>query len=78
MKMDFYAMKMDLYGSLSLALSRAAYRAIKKAMVAASVAAPETTIVPGTMPKSTPAVIVRGIAGRATISRAVYRAPYAT
>jgi hypothetical protein len=52
-------------------LSRAAYLAIKKAIVAASVALNDTMIVPGRGPKITPAVIVRGIAGTASTSSPV-------
>ena len=52
-------------------LSLATYLAMRNEMVAAAVADPETTIVPGTMPKMTPAVMVRGMAGSArTCSRA--------
>ena len=54
-----------------LTLSLATYLAMRKEMVAAAVADPDTTIVPGTMPKMTPAVMVRGMAGSArTCSRA--------
>ena len=61
-----------------LALSLAAYLAIKKASVAAAVDAPDTTMVPGTIPNKTPEVMVRGIAGRARISKSVYSPAYAT
>lgn len=46
-------------------------------MVAANVDETETTAAPGPTPKSSPAVIVKGTAGRARISSAVYKAPYA-
>ena len=54
-----------------------AYLAMRKEMVAAIVADTETTAAPGPTPNSSPAVIVSGTAGRASTSRAVYKAPYA-
>ena len=47
-------------------------------MVAAAVLAAETMMIPGTVPNTTPAVIVRGTAGTAKISKPVYTPPYAT
>lgn len=46
-------------------------------MVAAAVAATDTTMDPATGPKMTPAVIVSGTAGTARISSNVYTPPYA-
>ena len=43
--------------------------------MAAAVAAAETTAVPGTTPKTTPAVIVSGIAGTASTSSPAYTRP---
>lgn len=52
-------------------LSRAAYLAMRKLIVAAAVLAAETMTIPGTVPKTTPAVIVSGTAGTAKISSPV-------
>ena len=46
-------------------------------MVAAAVAATDTTTDPATGPKMTPAVIVSGTAGTARISSSMYTPPYA-
>eukprot|EP00878_Enallax_costatus_P030128 GHUV01032777.1.p3 GENE.GHUV01032777.1~~GHUV01032777.1.p3 ORF type:complete len:119 (+),score=16.06 GHUV01032777.1:815-1171(+) len=59
-------------------LSRAAYLAIKNAIVAATVALTDTMTVPGNGPNMTPAVIVRGIAGTASTSNPAYTTAYAT
>ena len=45
------------------------HRAMRNAPVLARVAATETTAVPGSTPKIAPAVMVRGMAGTARISR---------
>ncbi len=50
---------------------------MRNAMVAAAVAATDTTAEPATGPKMTPAVIVSGTAGTARISSSVYTPPYA-
>lgn len=44
---------------------------MRKLMVAAAVLAAETITTPGTVPKTMPAVIVRGTAGTAKISKPV-------
>jgi hypothetical protein len=46
-----------------------------KEMAAAAVAETETIAVPGTTPKMIPAVMVRGIAGKAKTSKRVYTTP---
>ncbi len=50
---------------------------MRKLMVAAAVLAADTITIPGMVPNTTPAVIVRGTAGTAKISRPVYTPPYA-
>lgn len=48
---------------------------MRKLIVAAAVLAADTMTMPGSVPKTTPAVMVRGTAGTAKISRPVYTPP---
>ena len=70
------ALNLGFLDAHSTTLSRATYRAMRKAAVAASVADTETMAVPERGPNSTPADMVSGMAGMARISRTTYMAMY--